>query len=58
MLPKASTYIKSYACETKWMNFLIKDDDYLLKNITILGIKSVIVLKKNLIANPSTIKHF
>ena len=28
------------------------------KNITVFGIKLVIVLKKNLIANPSTIKKF
>lgn len=28
------------------------------KNLTIFGIKSVIVLKKNLVANPSTSKIF
>ena len=44
MHPKGNAYIKSYDGETKWMNFLIKDGD-LLK-------RSVIVLKKNLTANP------
>ena len=29
---KTSTYVKSYGGETKWMYFLIEDDD-LLKNI-------------------------
>ena len=32
MLPKISAYIRSYAGETKWMYFLIEDDD-LSKNI-------------------------
>ena len=32
MIPKTSTYVKSYDGEIKWVNFLIKDDD-LLKNI-------------------------
>ena len=32
MLPNMSTYVKSYECgETKWMNFLIKDDNLLKK---------------------------
>ena len=47
-------YVKSYDGETKLMIFLIKDDE-LLKNV-IFGIMSVIVLKKNLIVNPATIK--
>ena len=29
MLPKASTYVKSYDGETKWINFFIKDDNLL-----------------------------
>ena len=29
MLPKASVYVKSYDWETKWMYFLIEDDDLL-----------------------------
>ena len=31
MLPKTSAYLKSYDGETKWMNFLIKDDNLLKK---------------------------
>ena len=57
MVPKTSTYVKSYDGKNKWMNFLIKDDE-LLKNIMILGIKPVIVLKKNMTVNPSTTKIF
>ena len=55
MLLKRSTSVQSYDGEAKWMNFLIKDAS-LLKNIQIVGLKSVIVLKKNLIASPSTLK--
>ena len=29
MLPKRSTYVKSYDGQTKWMYFLIEDDDLL-----------------------------
>ena len=39
------------------MIFFIKDDK-LSKNIMIFEIKLVIVLKQNLIANPSSIKFF
>ena len=53
MFPKISTYVKSYG-EIKWMYFLIEDE--LLKNI--FGRKPAIVLKKNLIVNPSTMKFF
>ena len=42
--------------ETKWMNFLIKDDNLLKQYDT--GIKSAIVSKKNLNENPSTIFFF
>ena len=31
MLPKTSTYVKSYDEQTKWMYFLIEDDDLLEK---------------------------
>ena len=31
MLPKASGYVKSYDGQTKWMYFLIEDDDLLEK---------------------------
>ena len=47
-----STYVKSYGGNTKWMNLFVKDD--LLKNIMIFGIKSVIALKNDWIANLST----
>ena len=55
MLPKTSAYAKRYAGQTIWMYFVIEDDD-LLKNIILFGIKSVLILKKNLIANLSMIK--
>ena len=35
MLPKTSAYVKSYDRKTKWMYFVIKDDDFLEKYITI-----------------------
>ena len=38
MLPKTSTYVKSYDGQTKWMYFLTEGDD-LLKNIMPSGIK-------------------
>ena len=31
MLPKTSAYVKSYDQQTKWVYFLIKDDDLLRK---------------------------
>ena len=42
ILPKMSTYIKSYDGGIKWMYFLIEDKE-LFKNITIFGIKLTIV---------------
>ena len=35
MLSKTSTYVKSYDEQTKWMYFLIEDDDLLEKYNTI-----------------------
>ena len=35
MLPKTSAYVKSYDGQTKWMYFLIEDDDLLKKYSTI-----------------------
>ena len=35
MLPKTSSYIKSYDGQTKWIHFLIKDDELLEKYDTI-----------------------
>ena len=29
MLPRTSSYVKRYDAETKWLHFLIKDDDLL-----------------------------
>ena len=57
MLPKMSMYVKSYDDQIKWMYFLIEDDDLLEKYNTFL-IKSALILKKNLIANLSTIRIF
>ena len=31
ILPKASAYVKKYDIQTKWMYFLIEDDDLLEK---------------------------
>ena len=42
ILPKTSTYAKSCDGQTKWMYFLI-EDDHLLKNIILFGIKSVLI---------------
>ena len=35
MLPKTSAYVKGYGGQTKWMYFLIEDDDLLEKYNTI-----------------------
>ena len=35
MLPKTSAYVKSYDRQTKWMSFLVEDDDLLEKYNTI-----------------------
>ena len=42
MLPKISAYVKSHDGQTKWMYFLIEEDD-LLKNVILFGIKSVLI---------------
>ena len=52
MLPKSSAHVKSYDSKTK-----LKMLNY-RKNILIFGLKLVIVLKKNLTVNPSTLKNF
>ena len=46
MLPKSSTYVKSYYGQTKWMYFLIEDDDLLEKYNTIWDIVSADVKKE------------
>ena len=53
MLLKTSAYVKSYDGQTKWMHFLVEDDDFSKKYT---GIKSVLISEKNLIANLSIIK--
>ena len=55
MLPKTSTFVKSYDGQTKWMYFLIEDDDLLEKYKTICD-KVSADIKSNLIANLSIIK--
>ena len=52
MLPKAKAYVKSYDGQTKWMYFLIEDDNLLEKYNTIWD-KVSADLKKNLIASLS-----
>ena len=48
---KLSDQVKINDGKNKWMKFLIKDDN-LLKDIKISELKSIIVLKKNLTADP------
>ena len=57
MLPKTSTYVNSYDGQTKWMCFLVKDDDLLEKYNTICD-KASADIKKNLIPNLAIIKIF
>ena len=58
MLSRTSAYVKCYDGQTKWMYFLIEDDDLLEKYNTIWHIKHSADIKKNLIASLSTIKNF
>ena len=55
MLPKTSDYVKSYDRQTKWMYFLVEDDD-LLENMILFGIRSNLISKRKLIASPSIVK--
>ena len=55
MLPKISTFVKSYDGQTKWMYFLIEDDDLSEKYKTIWN-KVSADIKSNLIASLSIIK--
>ena len=57
MLPNTSAYVKNYDGQTKWMYFLIEDDDLLGKYNTIWNEVSADI-KKNLVASLSTIKNF
>ena len=57
MLPKTSSYVKSYDRQTKLMYFLAEDDDLLEKYITIWN-KACVAVKKKLIKSLSRIKMF
>ena len=57
MFPKTSAYVKSYDGQTKWMYFLIEDDDVLEKYNTICDKVSAYIKKKS-IASLSTINDF
>ena len=46
MFPKTSSYIKSYDGQTKWIHFLIKDDELLEKYNTIWDKVSTNIKKK------------
>ena len=54
-LPKPRACVKSYDSQTKWVYFLIEDDELLEKYNTIW---SALILRENLIANMSTINFF
>ena len=57
MLSKAITYVKSYGGQTKWMYFLIEDDDLLEKQNTIWD-KVSADLKKEFDSDPVYNKEF
>ena len=56
ILPKTRAYVNSYDGQTNWMYFLAADDN-LLENIILLGIKSALILRTNLLANILAIKN-
>ena len=56
MLSKTNAYVKSCDGQTKWMYFLIEDDDSLEKYNTIWD-KVSADIKNNLITSLSTIKN-
>ena len=51
IMPPTSAFVKSYDGLIKWMYFLIQDDN-LLKNIILFGIKSAVILKKEFDSEP------
>ena len=57
MLPKTSTYVKSYDDQTKWMYFLIEDDD-LLGKYNIIWDKVSADIKKEFDSEPVYNKYF
>ena len=58
MFPKTSAYVKSYDGQTKWIFFLIEDDELLEKYNSVWDKVNAYTKKKNLIACLSTIKNF
>ena len=58
MLPKTSAYLKNYDIQSKWMYFLIEDDDLLEKYNTFWDKFSAEIKKKNLIASLPIVKMF
>ena len=58
MLPKSNAYVKCYDEQTKWMCFLIEDDDLLEKHNINWDKVSADIYKKKLIVSLSTIKSF
>ena len=56
MLSRASAYGNSYDEQTKWMYFLIEDDDLLEKSL--FGIKPVMISKDNFLASLFVINNF
>ena len=57
MLPKTSAYVKSFDGQTKWMYFMIEDDDLLEKNNTI-WVKVIAAIKKEFDSEPVFNKNF
>ena len=57
ILPKRSAYVKSYDGQTKWMYFLIENDDLLKKDNTICG-KVSADIKKEFDSKPVYNKEF
>ena len=53
ILPETSAYVKSRDGESKWMYYLIEDDN-LLKKYNEIWNKVSNIIKKNLIAKPTT----
>ena len=54
---KMRAHLKSYGGQNKWMYFLIQDDD-LLENIILFGIKSAPIIKKEFDSDPVYINFF
>ena len=57
MLPKTSAYVRSYDGQTKWIYFLIEDDEFLEKYNTI-WVKISAVTKKEFDSEPVYNKNY